>query len=339
MELYDVAMDNRYVFTFDLNPLKFDLAAARCLREANRHVGDEKLINCHVSAEESKTSFTLELPVDTTRANSEMRRWIRLYAARFFYRTGAERFPDRCKLTDPHATEDEKVNAWCNLFAIQVAETGGSRRGWRWGGYCPFEGGIVLPFVRLKMLADADGVSDMRCLFPSLSSRVYHVADLCHDRRLEQGLSSDVFGESLLYAKSLISPTAAWLKAAILDGNKAVLKALVEDRKSLFRLMSPRELLCFLCANAKQGIEDVCKEVLEVIADESPECVSEHDLFGWTPLTYTLFRRKNLGYVASARELQMRGFDHRLIELGCDPVEKDLFGVSWRMVASRIYSK
>lgn len=331
--------ERKSYFWFDLNPLRFDLAAAKCLRDRDYQRGLQDLSRGHVSMGGLETCVPVELSAELDAVKQLRRLWLKIYAARFFHRSGVERFPDRFVLLNPSSTAYAKVDAWCNLFAIRKAEIGGSRRYWRWGAYCPFQYGILYPFVRLHMQLNAERVCDMKCLFPSMSSKVMHLKSLYVDNRMRLAFDLGGVGETMLYAKRYVALSVAWVKAAIVDGNKGMMRVLLSDKKRLFSLISPRELLCYLCANANQGIEEECCKLLELIAEEDADAVRKRDLFGWSPLTYTLFRSKNQEYAISPREIQMRQFDHRLIELGCDPNEKDEFGVSWRMVASRIYTK
>lgn len=229
------------------------------------------------------------------------------------------------------------LSQWKSLFAIDEEERGGNSDSWRHKNYCPFGRGVIYSLVQLCGQVDSDAVKDMWVLTPD--KQEVHLKDFPSNKRLLAAVGSKCRGLGLLYAKALFRRSMRNLFAAIADGCDPILLIVASNPRRLFKVQTLRELLCYICANAGEGCEEVFLKMLEIIIKKAPDAVRGRNLFGWSPLMYTLFRRKNLGYKKSLAELRMPRFEKRLIEAGCDPDEKDIFGVSWRMVASESYER
>ena len=319
-------MDDK-LFWLDLNPMKFDRYVAKCLRRSDIAGQCAYLLKSQCqSAERSPLAVPLDLSMPIKHETERLIWWLRIYG-------------ERLELFDYEISKcgNSLLSRWKALFAIDDEAGGGTCDLWHYGAYCPFKHGIIYPLMQALSLVDRDAVKDMRMLKPEKLD--VHMKDFPRNKRLLAAVGSKSQGLGLLYSKALFRSSTFDLLAAITDGYGPVLTMVGNETWRLFRSHTPREILCYICAHAADGCEEEFLKMLDAIIEKIPGSVKEHDLFGWSPLMYLFFRRKNLGYKKSLAELRMPHFEKRLIETGCNPDEKDIFGVSWRMVASEAYAR
>lgn len=88
----------------------------------------------------------------------------------------------------------------------------------------------------------------------------------------------------------------------------------------------PREMMLFVCACCPNDAKAVAlAEAIEMIAPGQAKSV---DVNGWTPLFYSLFKCKNFKN-GRRRFIQAPMLEKWLIEHGCNPRQKDKYGLSW----------
>jgi len=112
---------------------------------------------------------------------------------------------------------------------------------------------------------------------------------------------------------------------------KCLVYLLSNGELAAFRMMPPRELLFYVCANWNN---DDAIPVVALLEKAEPGLVaSAEDSYGHNALWYTLYQRDSKGVATAAARREMDPLDVSLIKLGCDPAKECFLGLSWQDVA------
>lgn len=112
---------------------------------------------------------------------------------------------------------------------------------------------------------------------------------------------------------------------------KCLIYILSDPDLASFRMMSPRDLLFYVCANWNN---DASIPVVSMLEKAEPGLVaSAVDCHGHNALWYTLYQRDSRGIATPAARREMDPLDLTLIRLGCDPAKECFLGLSWQDVA------
>ncbi len=99
-----------------------------------------------------------------------------------------------------------------------------------------------------------------------------------------------------------------------------------DKNKTLKRLLSPKQLLFYVCANWN----DEAISIATLLDKEKPGFVkNSQDVFGHDALWYTLYQRDRFGRATKAARSRNDLLDKTLIELGCDPKRQNSLGFSY----------
>ncbi len=125
----------------------------------------------------------------------------------------------------------------------------------------------------------------------------------------------------------------AYLREALRARAERILVYLLTDPDKAFKVMKPREMLFYVCANWNDDAAIPTVALLEKLA---PGLVaSSVDAYGHDALWYTLYQRDARGVATPAARRKIDPLDANLIELGCDPARACFLGLSWQDVAER----
>lgn len=116
-----------------------------------------------------------------------------------------------------------------------------------------------------------------------------------------------------------------------------LLEGLFRKIPKSWNLISPRELLLWVCADGRFRDEYVAR-LVKMLEVKEPGIVAQTvDVFGDTPLWYTLYRYQYGGHVDSGgwRE-QSANLCKTLRRFGCDPRAVNGLGLSWQNVKSEL---
>ena len=104
-----------------------------------------------------------------------------------------------------------------------------------------------------------------------------------------------------------------------------------------WKLITPRQLLFWVCADGRFHGDGAVLIIREIERRHPGIVRGTVDLFGDTPLWYTLYRYQYGGYVHVAIWRENAPKLIRLLKrLGCDPNRKNALGVSWREIKKEI---
>ncbi len=100
-----------------------------------------------------------------------------------------------------------------------------------------------------------------------------------------------------------------------------------DKNKMLNKLLSPKQLLFYVCANWNN---DETVPLVTLLEETNPGLVKNSlDVFGHDALWYTLYQRDRFGRATKAARSNNDLLDKTLIELGCDPKRQNSLGLSY----------
>lgn len=193
-------------------------------------------------------------------------------------------------------------------------------------------------YIRLAVSRNSDVGKDLGCLLPFGMTR--GLDSLCSTAeanvRIGTALKSDSVSMFELYRSLGLVKLNGMVVRSMLnsDGCAAILEHLISNEPQLPRIIRPRAIFLFACAACK-NVEKSLRllNAVEKIAPGQARC---SNVFGWSPLHYTLFKQRHLPDGNGRRPVEV---EERLISLGCDPDHADKHGLSWRKLAEELYGK
>ena len=118
-----------------------------------------------------------------------------------------------------------------------------------------------------------------------------------------------------------------YAQAALMKKAIKIITLLFSNNKVFKRLLSPQQLLFYVCANWNN---DETIPFVTLLEKENPGLVKNSlDAFGHDALWYTLYQRDCFGYATLAARRKMTPLDKTLIKLGCDPKRQNFIGLSY----------
>lgn len=130
-----------------------------------------------------------------------------------------------------------------------------------------------------------------------------------------------------------------WLRLIVDEQGWDLLARLIRRSEELFKVIEPRRLLFGICADGRFK-DKVAAKLVRMLERRCPGIVAKTvDIFGDTPLWYTLYRYQHggKGVAGSLWQHENMGSLARVLKaLGCDPDRKNKMGLSWRMVKCRM---
>lgn len=127
--------------------------------------------------------------------------------------------------------------------------------------------------------------------------------------------------------------TRQWLRLIVAERGWRLLENLILHSDELFELVSPRRLLLKICADGRYD-DAAAVQLVRALESRFPGLAkSVVDVFGDTPLWYTLYRYQRCASVIGGwKEDPSRLCSELVYRFGCDPNHKNSAGLSWRAV-------
>lgn len=120
---------------------------------------------------------------------------------------------------------------------------------------------------------------------------------------------------------------AKYAQAALMKNAIKIVTYLFCNNSSFAKLITPRQLLFYICANWNN---DETIPLVAVLEKENPGLVKNSiDAFGHDALWYTLYQRDRFNRATEAAKRAMDPLDRTLIEFGCDPDHTNDLGLSY----------
>ena len=120
---------------------------------------------------------------------------------------------------------------------------------------------------------------------------------------------------------------AKYAQAALMKSAIKIVTYLFCNNPVFAKLLSPRQLLFYVCANWNN---DATIPFVALLEKENPGLVKNSiDAFGHDALWYTLYQRDRLNRATKAAKRAMDPLDKTLIEYGCDPDRTNDLGLSY----------
>ena len=120
---------------------------------------------------------------------------------------------------------------------------------------------------------------------------------------------------------------AKFVQAALQQNAIKIITYLYCNQKGISKILSPRQLLFYVCANWNN---DATIPFVTLLEKDNPGLVKGTvDAFGHDALWYTLYQRDRFNRATEAARRTMDPLDKTLIELGCDPDRKNPIGLSY----------
>ena len=175
-----------------------------------------------------------------------------------------------------------------------------------------------------------DGWEDLRCSDPQLFFRTDVLKQFKTDAEKKALEAIDKDSPSgLLMPLSIEGRNlpAKYAQAALMKNAVRIVTYLFCNNSSFAKMITPRQLLFYVCANWNN---DETIPLVAVLEKENPGLVKDSiDAFGHDALWYTLYQRDRFNRATEAAKRAMDPLDRTLIEFGCDPNRTNDLGLSY----------
>ena len=120
---------------------------------------------------------------------------------------------------------------------------------------------------------------------------------------------------------------AKYAQAALMKNAIKIVTYLFCNNQKFNKMISPRQLLFYVCANWNN--DETIPFVALLEKENSGLVRNSRDAFGHDALWYTLYQRDRLNRATKAARRKMDPLDKTLIEFGCDPNRHNSIGLSY----------
>lgn len=216
-------------------------------------------------------------------------------------------------------TNDKRAKAWLEFYRI-----GGFRKNKLLLGKAAwFE-----PYIRLMVSRREKGWEDFQNLVP-LSSKGSSIGNA--GQSIAEAIINDDFLEFIMHCDLMgVGLTKSDIQELIeINDAGNIADGVIRKLPNLAMWFPRREMLLYICACCPN--DDKSVRLAAAIEAVEPGLAKSVDVNGWTPLTYSLFKKRHFKNGGHAF-IKSPKLEKWLIEHGCDPDRKDKYGLSWRQV-------
>ena len=211
---------------------------------------------------------------------------------------------------------EKRANAWLEYYRLG---------GFRGNELLLAKVDWIEPYLKLLISLKAPGYEDLR----NLNANLEEFRSLgTWDSLISDSMLKDSFTEFMLHCDLVGLELKRGHIQELFENDEMLNISLGVIKKApwLRKEFTPREMLLFVCACCPSDEKSVA--LAEAIESVAPGQAKAVDVNGWTPLTYSLFKCKNFKN-GNHRFVQAPQLEKWLVEHGCNPRQKDKYGLSW----------